>query len=70
MSSKIYDILKYVGRIVLPAIATLYATIAKIWNLPYMAEIPATIMAIDVFLNAILEISSANYKVETAGKVK
>lgn len=66
MDDKLYDVLKYVGRIVLPALAVLYTTIGEIWNLPYTTEIPATIMAVDVFLNALLEIESANYKTANA----
>ena len=50
MSNKVYDILKDIALIVLPALATLYAALAKIWGLPYEVAIPATIMAIDTFL--------------------
>lgn len=64
MNSKVYDVLKYIGRIVLPALAVLYTTLGEIWGLPFTKEIPASIMAIDVFLNALLEISSANYQKE------
>ena len=64
MSNKLYDVLKAIGRYVLPALATLVATICKIWNLPYGTEISATIMAVDVFLNAVLGISSYNYNKE------
>lgn len=61
-NSKVYDVLKYIGRLVLPAIATCVATIFKIWGIPYGTEIAATIMAVDAFLNAILEISNYNYQ--------
>lgn len=56
-----YDVLAWIGRIVLPSLSVLYATLGKIWNLPYTEQIPLTITAIDVFLNALLGISSANY---------
>ena len=61
MSNKVYDILKDVALIVLPALATLYAALAKIWGLPYEVAIPATIMAVDTFLGAILKISTNQY---------
>lgn len=61
LSNKTYDILAWIGKIVLPALSVLYATLGKIWNLPYTEQIPLTIMAIDVFLNSLLGISSANY---------
>lgn len=61
MSETTYDILKWIGRIVLPALATLYATVGKIWGFPYTNEIPLTITALDLFLNTLLGISSENY---------
>lgn len=60
-NNKTYDILAWIGRIVLPSLSVLYATLGKIWNLPYAEQIPLTITAIDVFLNALLGISANNY---------
>ena len=62
MSNSLYDKLKFVAQIVLPAGATLYAALAGIWGLPYGTEITGTISAVDVFLGALLGISSAQYK--------
>ena len=62
MSNKVYDILKWVAQIVLPAIATLYFALASIWGLPYGEQIVGTITAIDAFLGAILGISNIQYK--------
>lgn len=60
-SNKVYDILKWIAQIVLPAIGTLYFALAGIWGFPYGEQIVGTITAIDAFLGAILGISSANY---------
>ena len=46
MSNETYDILKEIALTILPAVAVLYATLGKIWGLPYVSEVPATIMAI------------------------
>ena len=62
MSNKMYDILKYIAQIILPAIGTLYFALAGIWNFPYAEEIVGTITAIDTFLGVVLGISNANYK--------
>ena len=62
MSNKVYDVLKYIAQIVLPALATLYFGLAGIWGLPYGEQIVGTITAVDTFLGVILGISSANYK--------
>lgn len=61
MSNKVYDVLKFIAQIVLPALATLYVTIASLWGLPYPDEISGTVMAIDTFLGALLMISSNKY---------
>ena len=64
MSNKLYDILKFIAQIVLPAIATFYVTIASIWALPLGDEISRTVMAVDTLLGALLMISTANYKAD------
>ena len=60
-SDKTYDRLKWIAQYLLPAMATLWITLAKIWGLPYGSEIGGTISAIDLFLGVILGISSHNY---------
>ena len=62
LSNRIYDILTYVALIALPAIGTLYFTLSQIWGLPYGEEVVGTIAAVDTFLGALLQISTAIYK--------
>lgn len=62
MDNKTYDILKYIAQIVLPALGTLYFALASIWGLPHGEQVVGTITAIDAFLGAILQLSSATYK--------
>lgn len=69
LDDKMYDVLAWIGKIVLPALSVLYATVGKIWNLPFTEQIPLTIMAVDVFLNTLLGISTANFYKEEANKV-
>lgn len=61
MSNKLYDILKFIAQIVLPALGTLYFALASIWGLPYGEQIVGTITAIDAFLGALLGVSTARY---------
>ena len=61
MDNKIYDVLKYIAQIVLPAVATLYFALAQIWGLPYGEQIVGTITAIDAFLGVLLGISTNYY---------
>ena len=64
LSNKLYDILKWVVIIVLPALATLYAALAGVWAWPYPDEVVTTITAVDTFLGAVLCISTVNYNKE------
>lgn len=61
MSDITYDFLKEIAQIWLPALATLYFTLASIWGFPYAEQIVGTISAIDVFLGAVLKISTIQY---------
>lgn len=61
LSNKTYNVLAWIGRYLLPALSVLYATLGKIWNLPYTEQIPLTITAVDVCLNTLLGISSSSY---------
>ena len=61
MSNKVYDILKYVALIFLPALGTLYFALSGIWGLPYGEQIVGTITAIDTFLGALIGVASINY---------
>ena len=61
MSNKLYDILKYIAIIVLPALGTFYFALAGIWNFPYGEQVVGTITALDAFLGALLKISTDAY---------
>ena len=62
MSNKVYDILKAIALIWLPAAGTLYSTLAGIWGFPYAEQVAVTVVAVDTFLGTVLGISTARYK--------
>jgi len=66
MSNKAYDIIKMISLIGAPAI-TLIAAIISIWNIPYGAQITATLAAVDTFLGALVTILNVNYKKKLGG---
>lgn len=61
LPNRLYDILKYVAMIFIPALVVLVLTVGKIWNLPYYDNIGATISAIGVFIGSLLGLSSYNH---------
>ena len=62
MSNTVYDALKFIAQIFLPAVGTLYFALAQIWGLPYAEQIVGTITAVDAFLGALLGISTMQYR--------
>lgn len=62
LPNKIYDVLKWIALIFLPAVAVLYGALAPVWGWAYPDEIVYTITAVDTFLGALLGISNMNYK--------
>lgn len=63
MSNDTYDSLKIIALLVLP-LAELMSSLAGIWGIPYGHQIVATLVALDVFVGAIVKMSSDNYRKE------
>lgn len=62
LNNKVYDVLKWVTTVVLPALGTLYFALSGIWGFPYGEQIVGTITAIVTFLGVVLGISNYQYK--------
>jgi hypothetical protein len=61
LPDSVYDILKWITMIVLPALATAYVGLASIWGWPYADEVAKTTAVICTLLGALLGISTAQY---------
>lgn len=68
LSNKVYDVLKWIALLFLPALGTLYFALSGIWGLPCGEQVVGTVTAIDTFLGAILGISSVRYNSQTDPK--
>jgi hypothetical protein len=62
INNKVYDILKWVAVLLLPALSTFIAYVFPLWGIPYGNEISKTITALAVFIGAIIGISSIAYQ--------
>ena len=60
-NDKVYKVLKWIAMYLLPALGTLYFTLAGIWGLPYGEQIVGTVTAVDTFLGILLGISTYQY---------
>jgi hypothetical protein len=67
LSNRVYDCLKFLCTILLPALGTLYFALSKIWGLPLAEEITGSLSAIAVFIGAVIGISSVQYNKENDG---
>lgn len=64
LKSEIYDILKWVVMIVIPALTTAYVGLAAIWNFPCAEQVAKTSAVVCTLLGALLGISTAQYNKE------
>lgn len=61
LSDTAYNYLKYAVQIALPAVGTLYFTLASIWNLPYGEQVVGTITALALFGGVLIGINKHQY---------
>ncbi len=61
LPDKVYDILKWIVMIVIPACTTAYVGLAAIWGWPFATEVAKTSAVICTLLGALLGISTAEY---------
>ena len=61
LPNKVYDILKWITMICLPALTVFYVACAGIWGWPYADQIAKTSVAVCTLLGALLGISTAEY---------
>lgn len=66
LPGKMYDKLKWLALIFLPAFGTLYFSLGAIWSLPNTDEVVKTIMALETFLGLIIGISNKAYMASDA----
>lgn len=60
-NSKVYDTLKWIAQVVLPAFGTLYFALAQLYGWDNGSKVVGTVVAVDAFLGVILHLSSVAY---------
>ena len=61
LKDSVYDVLKWIVMIVIPALTTAYVGLASVWGWPYAEPIAKTSAIVCTLLGAILGISTAQY---------
>lgn len=61
LPDKVYEVLKWIAVIVIPALGEAYTRLANVWNLPYGTQIAETALIVTFILGALLGISTIQY---------
>lgn len=61
LPDKLYDILKWIALIAIPALATFYVACAAVWGWPFADQIAKTANALCVLIGALIGVSTAQY---------
>ena len=67
LNDRIYDWLKWITMVVIPALTTAYVGLSAVWGWPYATEIAKTSAVVCTLLGALLGISTATYNKQQAG---
>ena len=62
LNDTLYEWLKWICLICLPAIAVFYAVMADTWGLPYGEQIVTTINAVATLMGVLIGVSTYNYR--------
>lgn len=62
LSNTVYDKLKWISLVLLPAFGSLYFGLSPLWDLPNPEEVVGTIVLLDTFFGVVLGISSKQYR--------
>lgn len=68
LSNKVYDVLKWIALIALPALQVALVTLGKIWNLPAMVPTAATVGVLATLIGVCIGVSTFSYKTDEASK--
>jgi len=64
LPDSVYTFLKWLALIALPALATFYGVIGKVWDIPHTTEIVTTLTAIGTLIGALIGVSQYNINKE------
>lgn len=61
INNRTYDILKWLSLVFLPAVSAFYFALAQAWSFPNVEQIMGTIAAIEIFIGALIGITTPSY---------
>lgn len=70
LSDKVYEVLKWLALIAIPALGEAYVRLANVWNLPYGSQINETALIITFVLGVLIGISTVQYNKNINAEIK
>lgn len=64
LNDRVYDILKWICLIGLPALGVFVTALFGTWGIPYAEPIAATIQAVSLFIGALIGVSTISYTLD------
>lgn len=61
LKNEVYDALKWVVTVLLPALGALYASLGALWGFPAVEAVVGTLAAVALFLGALINRSTKRY---------
>jgi len=68
LPNHVYDLIKFIVTVVMPAVSVLYVGLASIWGWPFADEVSRTIAVVYTFLCAVMGFSSYTAKPDEEGE--
>ena len=62
LNDRLYDWLKWITLVVLPALSTAYVGLSAVWGFPFADQVAKTTVVVCTLLGALLGISTAEYR--------
>lgn len=61
LNNKVYEAVKWIVQVVLPALGTLYFSLGNLWDFPFIEQVVGTVTAVALFLGIVVGVSKHNY---------
>lgn len=61
LPNKVYEVLKWLAIVAIPAFGEAYVRLSTVWNLPYGQQVNETALIVTFVLGALLGISTIQY---------
>ena len=65
LPNTVYDWLKWIALVAIPALATFYCTLAPVWGWPLADQVSKTANAVCTLIGALIAISTAEFRRNT-----